>query len=188
MGTVYVFLADGFEEIEGLTQVDMLRRAGIAVKTVGVAGPQVMGAHDIPVMADVTGVGFTLPDDADMVVLPGGSVGTDNLLASDMVAEVLAEAGRRGIYTAAICAGPTVLHKAGLLAGKRVTGFPSYQHFLTGCTVTGLPVEVDGKVITARSAGVAQAFGHALITALAGRAKADAELASLYPDAGPVLG
>ncbi|NLW78426.1 MAG: DJ-1/PfpI family protein [Ruminococcaceae bacterium] len=188
MGTVYVFLANGFEEIEGLTQVDLLRRAGLPVKTVGVGAAIIKGAHDIPVTADVTGQGFTLPDDADMVVFPGGSVGTDNLLASAMVAEVLAEAARRDIYITAICAAPTVLHQAGLLAGKRVTAFPSYQSKLTGCTVTGGPVEVDGKIITARSAGVALAFGHALITALAGKAKADAEIASLYPQDGPVLG
>ncbi len=182
MQTVYVFLAEGFEEIEAITPVDLLRRAGIEVKTVGVGGQEIPGSHGVRVRADVAGEGFVLPADAVMVVLPGGGLGTQNLAASGMVAAVLAEAAARDIYIAAICAAPTVLHKVGLLAGRRATAFPDVQASLTGSTVTGAPVEVDGKVITGRSAGVALQFARALVAALAGAEKADAVLASLYPE------
>ncbi len=181
MKTVYVFLANGFEEIEALTAVDLLRRAGITVHTVGVTGKQVLGGHGIPVTADVDGDGFMLPGDADMVVLPGGGRGTENLMASDLVAEVLAEAQRRNIFITAICAAPTVLNKAGLLNGKTVTAFPSEQPKLTASTVTGSAVEQDGNIITGRSAGTALSFAHALVEALAGKAKADEVLFHLYP-------
>ncbi len=189
MKHVYVFLAEGFEEIEAFTPVDVLRRAGVNVTTVGVTGGQVPGAHGIVVRADVDGAGFTLPQNADLIMLPGGGPGTENLAKCDMIVAVLAEAAQRGIIIAAICAAPTVLHKAGLLAGRLVTAFPSVQKELTGATVTGAPVSVDrngGTIITARSAGVALLFSHALVLELLGAQKADETIASLYPGTQPV--
>lgn len=177
----YVFLAEGFEEIEAVTPIDLMRRAGIEVRTVGVAGRVVKGSHGIPVEADLTGEGFALPADAELVFLPGGGLGTENLGKSDLVAEVLREAAIRDLYIAAICAAPTVLNKAGLLNGRRVTAFPDVQGVLTDSQVTGDGVEVDGKIITGRSAGVALAFARALVAALAGEEKAAATLAALYP-------
>lgn len=181
MDTVYVFLAEGFEEVEALTPVDMLRRAEVPVQTVGVTGKTVTGSHGIPVVADVDGEGFALPQDAAMVVLPGGGPGTENLKQSPMVEAALNEANARGLYIAAICAAPTVLHKYGYLKGKTATAFPSVQGQLAGSTVTGKAVEVDGKVITGRSAGVALEFAHALVTAMAGGAKADEVVEKVYP-------
>ncbi len=181
MDTVYLFLADGFEEIEAITPVDVLRRAGGEVVTVGVTGPRVTGGHGVVVEADTDGEEFSLPRDAGMVVLPGGGGGTENLLKSKMVEKMLAEANRRGIYIAAICAAPKVLHKAGLLEGKRVTSFPSVAGELTGTNHTGGAVEMDGKIITGRSAGVALQFAKALAEAMYGKEAAESTVHALYP-------
>ena len=175
---IFVFLAEGFEEIEALTQVDVLRRAGAAVTTVGVTGKMVTGAHGIPVAADVEGSGFVLPAEADMVVLPGGGPGTERLAASELVAGVLREAAQRGIWIAAICAAPTVLRQAGLLEGKRATAFPGAMDDIS----TGEAVEVDGKIITGRSAGVSLLFARALLLALYGEAQARETIAKLHPE------
>lgn len=183
MKTAYVFLADGFEEIEAVTPIDTLRRAGVTVHTVGVTGKTVDGAHGIPMVADMDGEGFTLPADADLVLLPGGGTGTQNLAKSAMVAEVLKAAAAKGITIAAICAAPTVLGAAGLLQGKNATAYPSEQAKLAGAKVTGEAVAVDGNIITGRSAGVALAFSQALMTALVGADKAAEVVASLYPEA-----
>lgn len=180
MKTAYVFLAEGFEEVEAITPVDFLRRAGVQVKTVGLGGKTVNGGHNIPIVADLDGAGFVLPSDADMVVLPGGGLGTQNLKQSEMIEQVLQEAHARGIYIVAICAAPTVLHKYGLLDGKTSTAFPDVQQDLTGSVVTGGAVEVDGAIVTGRSAGVALQFAHTLAKLLVGAA-ADEVMASLYP-------
>ena len=173
----FVFLAEGFEEIEALTQVDMLRRGGLNVTTVGVTGKTVTGAHGIAVTADREGAGFVLPDDTDMVVLPGGMPGTTNLGKSEVVKQALQKASSKGIIIGAICAAPTVLHALGLLGGKRFTAFPGYLQE----EATGRAVEVDGNIITGRSAGVALAFSHALLVAALGKAAADETLAKVYP-------
>lgn len=182
MGNVYVFLADGFEEIEAITPIDFLRRAGINVVTVGITGSTVKGAHNIFVSADVDGAGFVLPADAEMVVLPGGGTGTQNLQASRVVKHALQQAAKRNIYIAAICAAPTVLHTYGLLTNKQVTAFPTVQAQLTSSIVTGKPVEIEGKIITARSAGVALQFAYALSSLLAGQNKTDEVYKNLYPE------
>lgn len=173
---VVVFLADGFEEIEALTQVDILRRAGAEVVTVGVTGQTVQGAHGVPVIADVPAEGFTLPLDTQMVVLPGGGPGTENLKKSETVKQALAEAAEKGLVMGAICAAPSVLFQQGLLEGKRYTAFPGVLE-----NASGQAVEVDGNIITARSAGVALQFAHALVAALLGPEVADQTIQSVYP-------
>lgn len=181
MQSVYVFLAPGFEEIEAITPVDFLRRAGLAVHTVGIGALSVTGGHGLTVRADIDGEGFSLPQDAAMVLLPGGGEGTQALLQSPVVAAALQQAQARGIYIAAICAAPTVLHKYGLLNGKTVTAFPSVQGQLSGSKVSGTAVEVDGNIITARAAGVALQFAHTLTGLLLGAKVADETLQNLYP-------
>lgn len=181
MQTVYVFLAPGFEEIEAITPVDFLRRAGLQVVTVGVRGKMVTGGHGVPVQADIDGEGFVLPQNAAMVVLPGGGDGTRHLAQSELIKQVLHNAVQRNIWIGAICAAPTVLHQYDILKGKSTTAFPDVQSQLTGSRVTGAAVETDGKIITARSAGVALAFAHALASALLGGEKADEVLHNLYP-------
>lgn len=180
--TAYVFLAEGFEEMEAVAPIDIMRRAGIRVVTVGLGGRLVQGAHGICLQADVDGEGFVLPEDAGLVMLPGGGLGTENLAKSDMVSEVLRTAAERGIFIAAICAAPNVLNGAGLLDGKRATAFPTSQKNLTQSVVTGAAVEVDGNIITGRAAGVALQFGGALVRALLGEEAARRVIDSLYPE------
>ncbi|MBO4934782.1 MAG: DJ-1/PfpI family protein [Clostridia bacterium] len=169
---VYLFLADGFEEIEALGCVDILRRAGVDVKTVGVTGKTVAGAHGINVEADmrVTECGR----DAEMVILPGGSVGTDNLASSDDVARIVTDAAERNAYVAAICAAPTVLGKLGLLEGRRAVCYPGLEGRLTGAAKSSDRVCVDGNYITSRGPGTTAEFSLTIVELLKGRKTADA--------------
>lgn len=169
---VYLFLANGFEEVEALAPLDILRRAGVEVTTVGVGGDMIRGAHGITVQADMPD---TLFADAapDMIVLPGGMPGSKNLDESRIVDMALKAAARRGAYLAAICAAPMVLGHRGLLAGKRATCYPGFESELTGATVATEKVVTDGKIITAAGMGVAIEFGLALVAALKGREVAE---------------
>lgn len=163
---VCVFLADGFEEIEGLTVVDLLRRAGIEVTTVSITGSKTIhGAHGIDVLADKL---FEEADyDAqDMFVLPGGMPGTVNLGAHAGVKEELAKANAEGKFLAAICAAPSVLGRYGYLIGKKATSYPGFEAKLAGAKCVADPVVVDGNVITSRGMGTAIPFSLSLIEQL----------------------
>lgn len=180
--TVYLMLVDGFEEVEALTPVDILRRAGITVKTVSVTGrAMVKGSHDIWVRADIADEGFTLPEDAAMLVLPGGP-GTTALLESDMVEKAVGEAARANLLIGAICAAPRVLHKYGLLEGRRATAFPSVQPELVGAKISGAATERDGNIITGRAAGVSLQFAYRLVEALLGVESAEKIVRNVYPE------
>lgn len=178
---VYQFLADGFEIVEAMFPVDLLRRAGIEVKTVGIAGTRVTSSAKVTVEADLDGRDFVLPEDAELVVLPGGMPGTTNLLESPVVRAALAEAKRRDLYIAAICAAPWVLDANGLLEGKKATMYPTMREHMQQGNFTGAPVERDGKIITGRGAGVAMTFGLALVEALRGKEAADKVSGAIYP-------
>ena len=169
---VVLFLADGFEEIEALLPLDLLRRAGVRTVTVGLGVREVRGAHGITVLADADRV----PDgDIDMVILPGGMPGAANLDASDMVTDTLARVSARGGYLAAICAAPMVLGHKGYLKGKRAICFPGFEGELIGADVQNDAFVVrDGNVITAKGMGVALDFGLALVAALKDDATATA--------------
>ena len=160
---IYVLLADGFEEIEALTPVDMLRRAGCEVRTVGIGKKTITGAHGIPVCADLVSDEATA-DGVRMVILPGGMPGTKHLAASAFVEETLARVSREGGYLAAICAAPTVLAKYGYLKGKRATCFPGFEKELSGAVYTDLPVVTDGKIVTAKDMTEALSFSVALLS------------------------
>lgn len=162
---VYVFLADGFEEMEALAPVDILCRAGLTVKTVGVGGTTVTGSHGIPVVTDVADTEVTF-EDLQAVILPGGLPGTTNLEKSPMVQAALDYATQNGRLIAAICAAPSVLGHKGLLNGRRATCFPGFETELTGAAYTGEAVTVDGSIVTARGAGVAVEFGLQLVSEL----------------------
>ena len=163
---VCVFLADGFEEIEGLTVVDLLRRAGIEVTTVSITDSKTIhGAHGIDVLAD------RLFEEADfevqdMLVLPGGMPGTLNLGAHEGVKEELAKAFAAGKFLAAICAAPSVLGKYGFLMGKKATSYPGFEAKLVGSECVLDSVVVDGNIITSRGMGTAIPFSLALIEQL----------------------
>lgn len=178
---VDIFLAEGFEEIEALTPVDLLRRAGVTVRTVGVGGKVITGSHGISVTADITGDKWT-SEETEMVVLPGGMPGTKNLDASPVVDKALSEAVEKNIPIAAICAAPSILGKRGLLAGRKAICFPGFEEALTGAKIARKKVVRDGQFITAAGMGVATQFGLALVEALCGKEKAAGLQKSILAD------
>ena len=169
---VYLFLANGFEEIEALTPLDVLRRAGVQVTTVGVGGDSILGAHGIRVQADIPDTMYR--DSApDMIILPGGMPGSEHLDGSRVVDTALRAGAKNGAYLCAICAAPMVLGKRGYLEGKRAVCYPGFEEYLNGATVTDARVECDGKIITAKGMGAALEFGLALVEVLCGKETAE---------------
>ena len=195
---IVMFLAPGFEEVEALAPLDLLRRAGLEVVTVAVREAKtnqlidklgrigvsatnlwdddrtVTGSHGITVTADITEAalpGRLTRASLEAVILPGGMPGTTNLDASPLVEDTLALAHRLDAYLCAICAAPLVLGKRGYLNGKRATCFPGFEEYLIGATVGGKVIR-DGRVITAAGMGVAQEFGLEMISALVSPEKA----------------
>ncbi len=162
---VYVFLADGFEEVEALAPVDILRRGGVEVKTVGVTSKTVCGSHGIPVVCD-TETGEIDFSDAKGIILPGGMPGTLNLEKSETVNAAIDFAATRGKLIGAICAAPSILGKKGLLEGRNATCFDGFEKYLYGAKLSSLPAVRDGQFITARGAGAALDFGFLLLAAI----------------------
>ena len=163
---VYIFLADGFEEIEALTQVDYLRRAGIKVITVGVTGKTVSGAHGIDVVADIPVGEITLSDELEMVVLPGGIPGVPNLEKCEKVLDAIEYADKNGKFVAAICAAHTLLARYGYLEGKNAVCYPAMNNEMCGANYKKQSVIRDGLFITAEAAGASEQFAFELIRAL----------------------
>ncbi len=154
----YIFLADGFEEIEALCPYDLILRAGIPVKTVSINETTlVTGTHGIRVHADITL--DEMGEDFEGIMLPGGLPGADNLNDCPKVQECMAKADREGKLISAICAAPYVLGQAGLLKGKHATCFPGFEDKLTGAVPSADRVVCDGNVITAKGMGAAFEFG-----------------------------
>lgn len=155
---IYLFLAPGFEEIEALAPLDILRRAGLEVATVGVSDRLVPGAHHIAVEADLAPMEVDL-EQLEGVILPGGMPGTLNLEKSPIVQAALDAAAAGNKLIAAICAAPSILGHKGLLKGKKAVCFPGFADQLEGAEVCDTPVCQDGNIITAKGAGVAVDFG-----------------------------
>ena len=158
---IYMFLADGFEEVEALAPLDLLRRAGLDIKTVGIGKKQITGAHGINVEADLCE--DQICDIADAVILPGGMPGTLNLDASKTVEIAVLATHAKGGYVCAICAAPRVLGRLGILDGKRFTCYPGTEELIPNGIFTEERVTVDGKIVTARGMGCAVDFGLALV-------------------------
>lgn len=174
-----IFLAEGFEEIEGLTVVDILRRAGVQADMISISDHRkVNGAHGISVEADCL-IAETETDTLDMLVLPGGMPGTKHLGACEKLTEMLrqADAGKRGI--AAICAAPSVLGDLGLLAGKKAVCYPGFEERLTGAEILRDAVVTDGHITTSRGMGTAVPFALELAARLCGRETAEKIRASI---------
>ena len=168
MKTVYVFLADGFEEVEALTPVDVLRRAGMKVITVSVMEELVVqGAHGVPVVADAMFADID-PEAADMLLLPGGMPGATNLDAHDGLSELILNFAAPEKPLAAICAAPLVYGKRGLLKGRKATCYPGFEGYLEGAEYTAALVEQDGNFITAKGPGAAMAFAFAIVEKFCG--------------------
>lgn len=159
MKTCYLFLAEGFEEIEALTVVDLLRRDQIPVQMVSVDGtPYVKGSHEIEVKADCT-MQDVDPANACMLVLPGGMPGTENLFASEALKEMVLDFHKTNRRIAAICAAPSILGRWGILQGKKAVCYPGREEMLEGATVLKDEVVTDGNITTSRGMGTAIAFG-----------------------------
>ncbi len=159
-----VLLAEGFEEIEAVTIVDVLRRADLSVVVAGITGNRspVTGAHDLRLSVDAD-IADLHPDDLAMVVLPGGMPGAANLRDSQSVRDLVHAVWAAGGIAAAICAAPVALHAAGLLQGRKVTCYPSFAEELTGAEFTGDPVQIDERIVTGMGPGTALDFAFALV-------------------------
>ncbi|MBI3995924.1 MAG: DJ-1/PfpI family protein [Nitrospirae bacterium] len=170
MKKVLVPLAPGFEEIEAVTVIDILRRAGVDVTVAGTVKGEIEGRNKIRLTPDVL-LDAVVAGHFDMIVLPGGSAGTEHLKKDARVRRILYDTAERGGYITAICAAPTVLSAAGLLQGKRVTSYPSAKGELSGTIYSEDRVVVDGLIVTSRSPGTAMEFAVKLVELLEGRTK-----------------
>lgn len=173
MSKVYIFLADGFEDIEGLTVVDLMRRAGIDIETISIKKTrEVVTSHHITMYADRI---FENTDfsDADLLVLPGGMPGTKYLGEYGPLAELLEDFYGKGGRIAAICAAPSIFSALGFLKGRKATAYPSFMEKLDGADAVEDEVTVDGNVTTSRGLGTAIPFALSLIEQLMGKEKAD---------------
>ena len=168
MSLVYVFLADGSEEVEGLTAVDLLRRAGDNVTTVSIMEKKtVIGGHDVKIKADkkFEKVDFS---EGDLFILPGGGVGTENIEAHDALRSLLVEKYEAGKHIAAICAAPRYLGALGFLNGKKAVVYPGLEDRLTGAEALQVPTVTDGNITTGHGPGAATDFAFELIRVLHG--------------------
>lgn len=173
MAKIGVFMADGCEEIEALTVVDIARRAGIETAMISISGnKEVTSAHKVTFKTDIPAE-FMDYDMLDGIVLPGGMPGTKNLAANEYVQKVIADFAKAGKLVAAICAAPSVLGEAGLLEGKKATCYPGFEDKLLGATTSLEPVVVDGNIITSRGMGTAIDFSLAIVAYLIDEEKAE---------------
>ena len=174
MAKVYEFLANGFEEVEGLAPVDILRRGGVDIKTVSVTGSEyVETSHGITIKADLTIENADLSD-ADMLLLPGGLPGATNLRDHEGVCAALKAQAAKGGRIGAICAAPLVLGHIGLLEDRYATCYPGFEKFMTGAHYTHNLFTIDGNIITGKGPGASFEYGYTLVTLLKGERVAEA--------------
>ncbi len=171
MPRVAVILADGFEEVEAVAVIDVLRRAGIDTVVAGLHDGHITSARNVKVVPDRP-IDTVKASDFDMLVLPGGQPGSDNLNADHRVKELITDFSQKGKLTGAICAAPYVLANAGVLSGRRATSYPSYKDRLGGASYEEKSVVIDGNVLTSRGAGTALTFGLAIVEKLVSKEKA----------------
>ncbi|MBR4627964.1 MAG: DJ-1/PfpI family protein [Ruminococcus sp.] len=170
---IYVFLADGFEETEAVAPIDLLRRAGKKVVTVGVGDNMIAGSHGLTVITDTIAQEAPLTEALEMIVLPGGMPGTLNLEKSQYVQNAIDFCVENGRYIGAICAAPSILGHKGLLKGKRAVCYEGFETQLEGAVTGTEPVAADGQFITSRGAGTAVEFGLALVEKVVSKAESD---------------
>ena len=161
-----VFFGEGFEEVEALTQVDLLKRAGIDVVMVSITHDEfVKGTHGVTIKCDMS-IDKNKLKDADAIILPGGMPGTSNLAACNELKELITEFNNSGKLIAAICAAPSVFGGMGILKGKKACSYPGFEKYLTGAQVEYNNVSYDGNIITSRGVGTAIDFASEIITYL----------------------
>lgn len=170
---IYVFLANGFEETEAIAPIDMLRRAKLDVKTVGVGTKTPVSSHGLPVTADITADEVKLDGSLQLIVLPGGMPGTLNLKGSETVQKAIAYCVENNVPVGAICAAPSILGDLGLLEGRNAVCFPGFEKNLLGAKVQNTLCVTDGQFTTACGAGAALVFGLELVKVLCGAEKSE---------------
>ena len=174
----YLFLAEGFEVVEALAALDVMRRAKLSVQTVGVTGEYVTSSHGVNVKSDVSLSDISF-EDMDGVILPGGMPGTINHERSEKVLDCVKYCYENSKLTAAICAAPSILGHLGILCGRNATCFPGFENELKGANYTAAHVETDEHVITAKGAGCAIEFGHAIVSFALDRGAADSVIEAM---------
>lgn len=174
---LYMFFANGFEEVEAIATLDVIRRAGIEIKSVGVGNKTVTGSHGIPVVCDIVNNDINTFEGVEGVILPGGMPGTTNLYADETVNKAVDYCAEYNRLLAAICAAPLILGRKNLLDGKDAICFPGFEDELTGATISNECVCTSGNVITAKGMGSAVNFGLAIVAYFKGQSYA-AELKS----------
>ncbi len=169
----YIFFADGFEEVEAIATLDVIRRANIEIESVGVGSKNVTGSHGITVICDKTIEEITASDALDGIILPGGMPGTTNLLENKTVNSFIDYCDSNNLFICAICAAPMILGKKGLLKGKKAVCFPGFEEELTDAVISDEYVCIDGKIITSKGMGSAVKFGLAIVGEFIGKDTAD---------------
>ncbi len=168
---IYAFLAKGFEEVEAIATIDVIKRAEIDICTVGIGSKIVCGAHNIPVFCDLDESEVDVTD-VDAIILPGGMPGTLNLEKNETVNKFIDYAVNNNKLIAAICAAPSILGHKGLLNGKEATAFPGFEEELDGAVISDKYVVADGNIITARGMGSAIDFGLKIVEYFQGESSA----------------
>lgn len=164
----YMFFADGFEEVEAIAALDVIRRAGIEIESVGIGSKEIKGAHNITVICDKTEEEISVSDKLYGIILPGGMPGTKNLQNNKTVNDYIDYCNENSLYICAICAAPMILGQKGLLNGKKATCFPGFEEYLEGAVIGNEYVCADGKIITAKGMGSAVNFGLEIVSAIKG--------------------
>lgn len=165
----YMFFADGFEEVEAIAALDVIRRAKIEIKSVGIANKNITGSHNITVSCDLTDNEIFPSDECDGIILPGGMPGTENLYLSEKVNEFIDYCSSNDKFLCAICAAPIIFGRKNLLEGKKAVCFPGFEDELTGADISDSYVCKDGKIITAKGMGSAVNFGIEIVAAIKGK-------------------
>ena len=174
MAKVYEFISNGTEEVEALIPVDVLRRAGVEILMVSTTGEQIVTtAHGVNIVADAMIEDIDVSD-ADLLMIPGGLPGAENLCNHPLVREAIKKQNDAGKLVSAICAGPMIFGSLGISDGKRCTCYPGFEDYLTGATYTGELVTVDGNVITGEGPAASFEYAYTLCEMLCGAATADA--------------
>lgn len=179
---IYAFLANGFEETEAIAPIDLLRRSGKTVVTVGVGDNIITGSHGIPVVTDTIAQEAPLTDELEMIILPGGMPGTLNLEKSDYIQAAIDYCVANNKYIGAICAAPSILGHKGLLNGKKAVCYEGFETQLEGAVIADTSVAEDGIFITARGAGVAVDFGLKLVEKAVSKAESDRQRRAILCD------
>lgn len=170
---VYIFLADGFEEVEAITPYDYLKRSGLEVKLIGIDKKEICGSHNLKVLVDfeINEIEIT-PKKEDFIILPGGLKGTENLFSNKKLLNILKEASKVSSI-GAICAAPSILGRLGILKNKKACCYPGFEKFLEGSQILQEDVVVDSNIITSKGAGTAQQFSFEIVKYLKGEKESE---------------